>query len=120
MSYAPIKRPLIALSLLLPALMATACTPAANRTVARADPQVTAACRTRADDVYARQNRADLSRRDQRDSPFSSSGNTGITSAGLGERYARDRMVASCVAANSGGSTSDASTGPTFTGPTAE
>ena len=82
----------------------------------RADPQVAAACRARADSVYSQQNRADLSRRDERDTPFSSSRNSGITSAGLGQLYGRDRMVASCIA-TSGAPTPDASTGPTLSGP---
>ena len=82
----------------------------------RADPQVAAACRARAESVYNQQNRADLSRRDERDTPFSSSRNSGITSAGLGQLYGRDRMVASCIA-TSGGASSEASTGPALSGP---
>ena len=80
------------------------------------DPQVTSDCRARADAVYEKQNRADLSRRDQRDSPFSASYNSGITTRGLGARFERDRMVADCVSANSSGKSSAASTGPTFSG----
>lgn len=106
------------LALALP-LLATACArPGATAARFRGDPQVAAACRARADEVYARQNRAELSRRDERDTPFSSSRVSGITSAGLGDLYARDRMVASCIA-TSGGSSSDASTGSAFSGPNA-
>ena len=81
-----------------------------------ATPQVASDCRARADAVYDRQNRGDLSRRDNRDSPFSSSYNSGITTRGLGARFERDKMVADCVAANSSTRSSAASTGPTFSG----
>ena len=93
---------------------ASATAPSSAR--AAIDPQVTADCRARADAVYDRQNRAELSRRDQRDSPFSASYNSGITTRGLGARFERDRLVADCVAANSSGTSSAASTGPTFSG----
>lgn len=117
----------LAAALVIPALAATGCargtTGSSSSSVAsagagrtRADPQTAAACRARADEVYARQNRADLSRRDERDTPFSASRNSGITSAGLGDLYARDRMVASCIATSGAGS-SDASTGSAFGGP---
>lgn len=111
-----------AAALLVP-LAAAACTggrsspgTSAGGSSTRADPQVAAACRSRADAVYNQQNRADLSRRDERDTPFSSSRNSGITSAGLGQLYGRDRMIASCVA-TSGAPSPDASTGPALSGP---
>jgi hypothetical protein len=84
----------------------------------RADPAAVAACRTRADEVYAQQNRVDLSRRDSRDTPFSSQYVSGITSAGLGQRYAYDQMVSSCISGSAAGAnTTDQGTGPTFAGP---
>lgn len=79
-----------------------------------------AGCRQRADEAFLKQNRALLSERTMVDSPFSSTGITGITSAGLGDRFARDQMVSDCVAglngsnpsAVSGTATIDQSTGP--------
>ena len=69
-----------------------------------------AACRTRTDEVFARQNRYLLSERDTRDAPFSTSGDTGITTAGLSSRYARDNLYDSCVGANA----PDSGNGPAF------
>jgi hypothetical protein len=55
------------------------------------------ACRSRADEVYLRQNRADLARPDTADSPLSSSGLTGFTSQRLGGLHARDTMISDCI-----------------------
>ncbi len=79
---------------------------------ASADAATVAACRERADEVFARQNRVDLSRRDERDAPFASSYNSGITTRGLGDRYEWGRMVAACT--RGGGPGGEAPTGPTF------
>lgn len=83
-----------------------------------------AACRQRADEVYDRQNRADLYRSDTyaggtRDAMFSSTGSPGGV-AHLSARYARDRMLDSCLrgAAGNVASTPDAPT-PTGTPPAA-
>ena len=87
----------------LPALIALgfgACTPPPPPTPqARADQEARTACRQRADQVYAEQNRgaAFLGGTDNRFSPFSSSYVSGNTSSGLGERYNFDRMIADCV-----------------------
>lgn len=62
-----------------------------------------ASCRQRADDIFLKQNRAYLTQRDTRDSPFSSTGLAGVTSAGLGSRYGRDEMVDDCIAASQSG-----------------
>ena len=67
----------------------------------RADAATNAACRAEVDRVYAAQNRADLSRRDQRDTPFAESYNSGITSRGLGALFGRDNQVSSCVSNSS-------------------
>ena len=84
----------------------------------RQDEAVTAACRTEVDRVYAAQNRGDLSRRDQSDTPFSSSYVSGITTQGLGARYSRDNMVSSCLNNATGGAAPagviDPGTGPAF------
>ncbi len=71
-----------------------------------------AACRQRADQVYASQNRADLYNSDRyqtttRDAPFATSGLPGITSRGLGGQYARETLISDClndVAGNVGNS----------------
>ena len=84
----------------------------------RADAAATAACRAEADRVYAAQNRADLSQRDQRDTPLSSSYASGITSRGLGTLFGFDNQVSSCVSNSSapgtGAATVDPGRGPTF------
>lgn len=84
----------------------------------RADAATAAACRAEVDRVYAAQNRAELSQRDQRDTPFAGSYNSGITSRGLGALFGRDNQVSSCVSRSSGSSTGestvDSGTGPTF------
>jgi hypothetical protein len=76
-----------------------------------------AACRARADEIYLKQNRALMSVRDQRDTPFAATGISGNTTQGLGDLYGRDRMIASCL--NSVGPASNAGNGgPSSTGPT--
>ena len=84
----------------------------------RANAAATAACRAEADRVYAAQNRADLSRRDQRDTPFASSYNSGITSRGLGTLFGFNNQVSSCVSnstnSTAAGAAVDPGTGPTF------
>ena len=83
----------------------------------RADAAANAACRAEVDRVYAAQNRAELSQRDQRDTPFAGSYNSGITSRGLGARFGRDNQVSSCVS-NATGSGAAAGAADTGTGPT--
>jgi hypothetical protein len=81
-------------------LVFAACTPPPPPTSqARADQEARSACRQRADQVYAEQNRgaAFLGGTDNRFSPFSSSYVSGNTSSGLGERYNFDTMIADCV-----------------------
>jgi len=61
-----------------------------------------AACRQRADEVYDRQNRADLYRSDihaggARDAMFSGTGSPGASIGALSARFARDRMVDDCL-----------------------
>ena len=56
-----------------------------------------AACRERADQVYERQNRVDLSRRDERDTPYASSYTSGVTTRGLGARFERGQRIAACT-----------------------
>jgi hypothetical protein len=80
----------------------------------RADRQTQAACRERADQVYAQQNRGAIyAQQDDRLSPFSGSYSPGVTSRGLGERYGRDMMISDCVR-NAQGQTPDRGAGPTM------
>ena len=85
----------------------------------RASRAVVAACRQEVDRTYAAQNRAELSMRDQRDTPLSDNYVSGITSRGLSSLYGRDNQMAACVrnAQNGGGApaSGDNPTGPTFT-----
>ena len=84
----------------------------------RASAASAAACRAEVDRVYAAQNRADLSQRDQRDTPLSSNYLSGITSRGLGALFGFDNQVSSCVSNSSGPGTGaaavDPGRGPTF------
>ena len=80
------------------------------QTVASAD---RTACRQRADEIYNKQNRAEVYRSDTfatdtLDSPYSVSGLPGITTNGLSGLYQHDNLVSSCVNNhNSPGSGSD-------------
>ena len=61
-----------------------------------------AACRKRADQIFEMQNRgavyaADAYRTNDRDSPFTSNGLTGVTSQGLGAQYQRDQFEDDCL-----------------------
>ena len=84
----------------------------------RADAAASAACRAEVDRVYAAQNRVELSQRDQRDTPFAGSYNSGITSRGLGTRFGRDNQLSSCISNATGPGAAatgvDVGTGPTF------
>jgi hypothetical protein len=74
-----------------------------------------AACRERANEVYAKQNRAevynaDTYQTDTLDSPFSTSGLPGITTRGLSGEYERQNMISDCLndaAGNVGNSGND-------------
>ncbi len=84
------------------ALAACSSPPQSSGGRARASAATLAACRQRADDVYLRQNRDEIYRADTyvgstRDSPFAGYGQSGITSAGLSGRYARDNIQEACL-----------------------
>ena len=60
------------------------------------------ACRKRADQIFELQNRgavyaADTYRTSDRDSPYATTGLTGVTSAGLGAQYQRDQFEDDCL-----------------------
>ena len=86
-------------ALLLAGLLAAAgCTsaPPPTRSVAAAR----AACRARSEAAFNRQNRALLSTRDTTDTPFSTSGDTGITTRGLSREYERVSQLDACLGAS--------------------
>ena len=82
----------------------------------RASAATTAACRTEVDRVYAKQNRDELSYRDQRDTPFAAGYLAGNTTRGLSSEYGRDNMYSSCLNNAAG---PDAATGPAAAPPAA-
>ena len=108
-------RPLL-LTLLLGGVLAGCAAPAAGPQASAAPSAAqAAACRARADEVYERQNRADLYRSDSyaggtRDAMFSSTGSPAASIGALSGRFARDRMLDNCLrgAANNVASTPDA------------
>ncbi len=77
------------------ALAAVGCARPAPPTTA--DASVRAECRQTVEREYAAQNRADLTRRDERDFAFAGSYNSGISSRGLGAEFSRDQMVTDCL-----------------------
>ena len=99
------------LSALLVCLSASACQQAPR---SRADVAAQVECRAQVDRTYAAQNRADLSRRDERDMPFAGSYLSGVTTRELGNRYGRENQMAACLSQNRAGPATSASTGPTF------
>lgn len=102
------------LTLALAALLLAACQRPSAET--RADSATKAECRANSDRVYAAQNRVELSQRDGRDTPFSDSYNSGITTRGLSSRFGRDNLVSSCVSAagENGRAVPDTGTGAVF------
>ncbi len=91
------------------AAVLSACSPPAPTPEQRASQAAVAACRQRADDVFARQNRAAIFN-DRMDDPRSGGYVSGITTRGLSERFAWDNQVQDCVR-NQGAATD---TGPGF------
>jgi hypothetical protein len=79
--------------------------PSADRVHASAATR--AACRARADEVYLKQNRAEIYQQDSyatstRDSPYAASGLPGITTDGLGAQFQREQMQDDCINATDG------------------
>ena len=106
----------LSLALLTASLLAAACTPAPPppRSVA----SLRAACRARSEASYNRQNRDLLSIRDTTDTPFSTSGVSGITTTGLSREYGREVALDDCLKAGSGGgSAAPSGDGTAFQGP---
>ncbi len=104
----------------LPALLllaAAGCAPRPPTSTGRADAAALAACKASTNRAFDRQNRYLLSERDQTDNPFSTSGDTGITTRGLTQRYDYDTQLASCLTAS--GAPDQANSAATSTPPTA-
>jgi hypothetical protein len=106
------NRPLLAL--LTAGLLATGCTraPPPSRSAAAAS----AACRAQSEAAYNRQNRALLSTRDTTDTPFSTSGVSGITTNGLSREYDREVNLDKCLR-GAGGADAASGDGTAFQGP---
>lgn len=69
---------------------------------ARATQAEIGACRSRADEVYLKQNRDEIYRADTfasttRDAPFAGAGIAGTASSGLSGQYARDQLYTDCL-----------------------
>lgn len=101
----PIIRPIV---LLLPLLL-PACADHGPLSPAQATRR---ACEQQADRVFLQQHRDQMSERDTRDTPFADHEITGITSAGLGERFGRDQMVADCLSTSAGSRVPGAASAP--------
>lgn len=84
---------LLALAALLAACQPPRSGPVSADTAARVD------CREQVERQYNAQNRADLTRRDERDYAFAGTYNGGIASRGLGAEYAREQAVDGCLRA---------------------
>ena len=93
------------------ALLGAACTPLPPPTPEQqAQRAAAAACRANADASFEAQNRYLLSERDTTDAPFSSSGDSGITTRGLSQRYGYDQGLSRCLAATKAGNPNGPST----------
>ncbi len=76
---------------------------AANDSNGHADAATAAACRQRADDVFATRHpdavyNADTYASSLRDSPFGTSGSPSLPTNGLSDAYERDRLLRDCLA----------------------
>jgi hypothetical protein len=72
-------------------------------TQARATAATRAACRASTERSFNEQNRYLLSERDTTDSPFSTSGVTGVTTRGLSQRYDYDTLLQNCLSSAGAG-----------------
>jgi hypothetical protein len=89
-----------AVSTALVLLLAAGCTPPPPTAASRANAAALASCRSSTDASFNQQNRYLLSEQDTTDSPFSTSGVSGITTRGLTQRYDYGTQLASCLSAS--------------------
>lgn len=113
MTLPPSRLALAVLPLLVACQVLVACQ-AAPQPRTRANAATQNECRAVVDRVYAAQNRSELSTRDERDSPFAASYNSGIVTRGLSGRFQRDNMVNTCLDAAGNPSAVDVTPAPTF------
>ena len=95
----PRRSPLV-LAMALTALAGCNPGPRPQTAASRSNAAAVASCRASTESSFNRQNRYLLSERDTTDSPFSTSGVTGITTRGLTQRYDYDTQLASCLSAS--------------------
>ena len=81
-------------------LMAAGCSPRPSTTASRGTAAAVASCRADTNRAFDRQNRYLLSERDQTANPYSTSGDTGVTTSGLTQRYDYDTQLADCLASS--------------------
>ncbi len=93
-------------------LLAAGCTPPPPTSASRASAAALASCRTSTNQSFDRQNRYLLSERSTVDTPFSTSGDPGITTRGLTQRYDYDTQLASCLGASGASAGSGATSAP--------
>ncbi len=106
-------RPIFAL--LLAGLLAAGCTPAPPPS--RSAVAARAACRAQTEAAYNRQNRDLLSTRDTTDTPFSTSGLSGITTNGLSREYDRQTTLDNCLRTSGAGQAAAPGNGTAVQGP---
>ena len=88
----------VAPAVVVPALLMLACCSSTPQTAqSRAQQETVAACRSRAEDIYVRQNRDLLYQNDTSTTPYSAGPNTGIPTHGLASLFAHERTVDDCV-----------------------
>ena len=80
----------------------------------RVDSEIRNDCRQSVERQYNAQNRADLTRRDERDYAFAGTYNSGIASRGLGAEYHREQMVSDCLRASGTPPSASPGVGPVF------
>jgi hypothetical protein len=78
-------------------LLLATCSAPPQTAAGRASQATLAACRSRAEDVYVRQNRDLIYQNDTSSTPYSAGPNTGIPTHGLSALFANQQVVDDCV-----------------------
>lgn len=103
---AGMARGAIACAAMVAVALAAGCTPPPATPQSRADAARAAACRTRVDEIYDRQHRAEIytdTSAQQSSTPFSGGYVSGITTRGLSDAFARDEQQSDCLRESGGG-----------------